>query len=189
MWKLVRGIPSDQARHGMLAGVAERLSCNRLCCKLNKRLLLLLGEQTTAAVHVAHLGQMVQHDLSIACDHGRGSRVTLPLAHGGKELVPCLGGRNEDRSLQVLGIEDVLEHWVQGQVGVLACNQVQSCLTVLRLASWRRAASLGVTFAILCICCYEATCGEYTTGRVTEQRKQVKRDEAIQSAGEISRIG
>jgi hypothetical protein len=117
------------------------------------------------ATAAAHLGQMVQQDLSVACDHGGGSWVALPLAHGGEELVPCLGGRDEHGSPEILGVQDVLEHWVQGQVGVLACNQVQGCFAVLATAGWGCSALLlflvgAIIFGVLCVHCYEGACGQ-----------------------------
>lgn len=110
---------------------------------------------------------MVEQDLSVACDHGRGCRVALPLAHGGEKLVPCLGGRDEDGSLEILGVQDVLEHWVQGQVGVLAGNQVQGCFAVLATARWGCAGLLlllvilvAIILVVLCVDSYQRACGK-----------------------------
>lgn len=112
----------------------------------------------------SHLGKMVQQDLSIACDHGGRCGVALPLAHGGKELVPCLCGGDEDCSLQVLGVEDVLEHRVQRQVRVLACNEVQGGLALLLPTTL-------VVILLLCIgCCNESTCTQ-RIGAVTSERQ------------------
>lgn len=73
-----------------------------------------------------YLGQMIQQDLSVACHHGGRGWIALPLAHGGEELIPCLCSWDKDSALQILRVEDVLEHWVQRQVCVLTCNQIQS---------------------------------------------------------------
>ena len=71
------------------------------------------------------LRERVQQHLAVRGDHRRRLRVALALADRREEVVPGLGGGHVDRALELGRRKDVLEHGVQGQVGVLLGDQLE----------------------------------------------------------------